>query len=874
MAFNLNGTIYGGTFNNVSGDMNQVSYRNEIYAPAHHLGVALSRRDIDGVLAQQQSMKSLRPERRATRQQNLPYDIANRGRRRGIENSQGVPSHATATSEATAVRHDTVPTYSGDYGNISIDNQMRDHYPETVHHQDTGQPPVGSISTNTFTSVAGNVTQLHLTSYGESGLDILYRFIAMGAVHDSAERFSEPACHPGTRVAVLERLTTWADDPRRESSILWLHGSAGMGKSAIAQLFAGKCNNRGRLGASFFFKRGDPERGSWHRLFTTVAFQLAHSVPGLLLHVQHAVEANKLVVNQTKELQFQRLIVEPLKQAPAPQLHPILVLDGLDECEDPKIQQDILRFFINAIHVHQLPIRILIASRPEPHIRGIIKTNATFDICHFVELSADQTAYEDIRTYLCDEFSRIRSEYLADGIDLGDMWPFPEAIEHLVEKSSGIFIYAVTVIRFIGDQYSGSHPQERLGSVMSLDPESTASLDDLYTQILSVAKQNDQQLRILHAVWQKSFSPDPEEIDFLLDLVRGSSRLALRGLHSLLGVPPIVTRLGLRQSVRVLHASFADYLGDPRRSRGWCVALPWLHSDLLNCTIRLLSSRRPSTDRFRYYFVEIAGALPSILSKATPCDQLFDLLRDNVFQNSLFLSDRPWPAYPPDLIHLWDCRRFILTLANHLENFTLECSSTFKYDHLYTSILSGQSTLIFILSTQVMRPRAAKLHQILRLFDLTFKIFEPFFLLREHLDFPISGGDSPLDFIADPDRAGALYLDPRAAAEVLVLRWIARVRESMVAGDFKPHTDLLQMIEYCGPSSKIINELATLDLSKFCDQISDDEDHEVFHQQIFEESDLFYVVDWLKTFPEPPQEVIDFWENQIAAIRNCRHSRG
>ncbi|KAJ7438108.1 hypothetical protein B0H11DRAFT_1679913, partial [Mycena galericulata] len=74
-----------------------------------------------------------------------------------------------------------------------------------------------------------------------------------------------------------------------ESSILWLHGSAGMGKSAIAQMFAGNCKNSGRLGASFFFKRGDPERGSWHRLFSTIAYQLAYSVPGLLHHVQRAV---------------------------------------------------------------------------------------------------------------------------------------------------------------------------------------------------------------------------------------------------------------------------------------------------------------------------------------------------------------------------------------------------------------------------------------------------------------------------------------------------------------------------------------------------------------------------------------------------------
>ncbi|KAJ7906719.1 hypothetical protein B0H13DRAFT_1471023, partial [Mycena leptocephala] len=159
------------------------------------------------------------------------------------------------------------------------------------------------------------------------------------------------------------------------------------------------------------------------------------------------------------------------------------------------------------------------------------------------------------------------------------------------------FIYAATVIRFVDDQYS--HPQDRLNSVLNLDPTSTAPLDDLYTQILSVLEQNDWQLRILHVIWHCQTSLafrglNPEEIDLLLDLRHGTSRLMLRSLHSLLKVPPIFSRFNTFQGIQVNHASFTDFLGDPRRSKGWCVALPWLHSDFLHCMIRLLSSP-PST---------------------------------------------------------------------------------------------------------------------------------------------------------------------------------------------------------------------------------------------------------------------------------------
>jgi hypothetical protein len=153
--------------------------------------------------------------------------------------------------------------------------------------------------------------------------------------------------------------------------------------------------------------------------------------------------------------------------------------------------------------------------------------------------------------------------------------------------------------------------------------------------------------------------------------------------------------------------------------------------------------------------------------------------------------------------------------------------------------------------------------QILDLFDLSYEIFEPFLQFREHLASPSPAGDSPLDFIANPYRAGPLYMEPRDVAEVVVLRWIARAREFMVAGDFKPDTwvsvflqpniafqrdsrGTLQILKYCGPSLKILDELATLDLRKICDQISDDKVHKELHGDSLWGHGVCSIVDWLQ----------------------------
>jgi hypothetical protein len=55
-------------------------------------------------------------------------------------------------------------------------------------------------------------------------------------------------------------------------------------------MFAGYCQSKGRLGASFFFRRGHPKRGEWNGLFPTIAYQLAKAIPEFMLPLQQVVD--------------------------------------------------------------------------------------------------------------------------------------------------------------------------------------------------------------------------------------------------------------------------------------------------------------------------------------------------------------------------------------------------------------------------------------------------------------------------------------------------------------------------------------------------------------------------------------------------------
>jgi hypothetical protein len=73
-------------------------------------------------------------------------------------------------------------------------------------------------------------------------------------------------CHPATRVDLLRQVQDWAQQPQSKS-IFWLNGMAGTGKSTISWTVAKWLTDQGHLGlvdhgASFFFKRGEGDRGS------------------------------------------------------------------------------------------------------------------------------------------------------------------------------------------------------------------------------------------------------------------------------------------------------------------------------------------------------------------------------------------------------------------------------------------------------------------------------------------------------------------------------------------------------------------------------------------------------------------------------------
>ncbi|KAJ3469714.1 hypothetical protein MRS44_003779 [Fusarium solani] len=401
---------------------------------------------------------------------------------------------------------------------------------------------------------------------------------ADGASFDSHAEEHNPICLPNTRVELLKDVCSWIDDPHSKT-IFWLNGMAGTGKSTISRTVARSRSKQGDLGASFFFKRGETDRGNLAKFVPTLARQLAWSIPGVASAIKKAIDADPAIVGKAVREQFDKLIRDPLSKAVETSASPpslVIVIDALDECEGDADIKLLLELFSNARSTGSLRVRVLVTSRPE--LPSIIE--------------------HDILVFLRHEFANIRRNFNSlaeEELKLPMHWPGETDLEKLTMAAAPLFIFAATLCRFINDSRLGS-PDELLQRVLHLTGNSHASkLDMTYSPVLeqqvvnrSGGERRDviESFRLVVGTIVTLASPlSMRALALLLDVHIDKVSTRLKVLHSVLDVPKT-----LNSPVRLLHLSFRDYLIDPenRETLEFWVDEKLAHRNLTKQCLRLM----------------------------------------------------------------------------------------------------------------------------------------------------------------------------------------------------------------------------------------------------------------------------------------------
>ncbi|KGO47580.1 Nucleoside phosphorylase [Penicillium expansum] len=123
-------------------------------------------------------------------------------------------------------------------------------------------------------------TVLTTVEYLDQKIDLRKLEGAMEAGFESFSDRDEVQCLQGTRTELLQQIMEWAVSPSQKS-IFWLNGMAGTGKSTISRTVAKLLKDTDHLGATFFFKRGEGDRGNAKKFFPILTKQLTLKISEL-----------------------------------------------------------------------------------------------------------------------------------------------------------------------------------------------------------------------------------------------------------------------------------------------------------------------------------------------------------------------------------------------------------------------------------------------------------------------------------------------------------------------------------------------------------------------------------------------------------------
>ena len=397
----------------------------------------------------------------------------------------------------------------------------------------------------------------------------------------------ERGCMTGTREEILQDIYNWAQDTGDIPSLLWMHGLAGSGKSAIASTAAQWLDEQKCLGASFFCKRDDPHLQDPRLVLPHIASRLASIFPPFGKRVAAALRDDPHLGTEVIWRQFNGLIksaVLKLSENVWKRSRPLVViLDALDECGTPETRRPLLSVVCEMSSL--VPwLKVIVTSRPEKDIKRV------FDIVHhgLRPLNLNEfDPFSDILAFTTQRMEVIRRHSRS----LPLVWPGEEKTKIFARCAGHFFVWAQTACTFLE-----MDPVRRLELVLagSSHGRSYAALDKLYTIALEDSiphgvDLDDQLFRNVVGTIVAVATRDPLPVEALAHFLKGDvSLIAINNIIECLG-SVLYEDAHHDGAVRICHPSFMDFLMDSKRCPArFFIDLEWHNHNLVRLCLRTM----------------------------------------------------------------------------------------------------------------------------------------------------------------------------------------------------------------------------------------------------------------------------------------------
>ncbi|OBS29493.1 hypothetical protein FPOA_03430 [Fusarium poae] len=272
-----------------------------------------------------------------------------------------------------------------------------------------------------------------------------------------------------------EKFHCWEDS--YDSSILWLKGRVGTGKSTLTS----KVIDRYRIpveevanqpaideGFAFFYCSKSGTKGSKEDMFIQVLRSFLRQL-ATVPHHPEKIDPDLIKLCKAMKLNNQTFSIESCQKRIAAllEIYPrtIIVLDALDECER-SIRRDLIAFFTDLIDGSTHPIKVFVSSRDEGDIGKLLATE------NVLSIDIDRKNERDIEMYLDTELVR--------ACDHWSPRTKKKVKQKLFQGSMGMFRWTYLQMEQLKDLISDEAVDERLGKL----PEGlTKAYDELYNSL-------------------------------------------------------------------------------------------------------------------------------------------------------------------------------------------------------------------------------------------------------------------------------------------------------------------------------------------------------------------------------------------------------
>ncbi|KAF8068740.1 hypothetical protein FPV67DRAFT_1760709 [Lyophyllum atratum] len=297
-------------------------------------------------------------------------------------------------------------------------------------------------------------------------------------------------CDDDTRVDILADVKAWINDLSESSqNFLWLSGDPGCGKSAITATITRQCKDEDQLWAQFFINRNNLNTINPNTYFPSIARQLADKSEAVERQIYGALKQRPSLVDSPRAAA--ELFISAV--GAASKIHPtkpmVIVIDGLDETDRRRLE-DIATIFSTLFKA--LPsyhnAKIFISSRTDDEIqKPFRKAMDVENVKHIHLYTSEESSIRDVSNFL-----RRRLRQIAEKNNLDpDVWPGNRSLERLTLGAAGLFIWAVTVVKFFQAQLD-RWGRERLKDVLDrLTSEGMKDINKLYTVVLELTYDKD-----------------------------------------------------------------------------------------------------------------------------------------------------------------------------------------------------------------------------------------------------------------------------------------------------------------------------------------------------------------------------------------------